>query len=70
MGYYNIDKIKCNMKPKRSKNNGPLWDSLLATGRQFCMLFVEGFTLYGFGFASGVVSERTALRNVSGEPSP
>ena len=38
-------------------------------GRLFCMLFVEGFTLYNFGFASGVVSERTALRNVSGEPS-
>ena len=28
-------KNKCNMKQKRIKNNGPLWDSHLTTGRHF-----------------------------------
>ena len=40
------------MKLKRSKNNGPLWDSHLTTGRQFYLLFVEGFTLYRFSFSA------------------
>ena len=40
------------MKSKRSKNNRPLWDSLLATGRQFCILFVHRFAVYNFGFAT------------------
>ena len=36
---------------EKKQNNGPLWDSLLATGRQFCILFVEGFARVVASFA-------------------
>ena len=61
--YYNIDNNKCNIKPKRSKNNGPLWDSLLTTGRQFYLLFVHRFAVYNFGFATLLISVMQLLEH-------